>query len=265
MTRRISRLAPVMALATVLSWSGQALAFGDGGCGEGKCTDCHSLSREEAGGLLGGMVDGVLDVRESKVPGLWAVDVEKQGRKIPAYVDFSKRFLIAGDVVEIQSRESLTRERAIGLNRVDAASIPLDDAVVIGDPKAPYKVVVFDDPECPYCRKIHPEMKRVVEQRPNVVFFIKMFPLKSHPDARRKAQAIVCARSEALLEASLEGRPIPDPTCETDQIEKNEALAQALGIRSTPTLVFPDGRVAPGYKTAEKILAYLDEDRRAPK
>lgn len=264
MAWKISGLAPVWPLTIVQGWTGQSLASGDG-CGEGKCTDCHSLSRQEAGSLFGGMVAGALDVRGSKVSGLWAMDVEKQGRKIPAYVHFSKRFLIAGDVVEIQSRESLTRERTIGLNWVDAVSVPLDDAVVIGDPKALHKVVVFDEPVCPYSRKIHREMKRVVEQRPDVASFVKMFPLKGHPDARRKAQAIVCARPEALREAGLESGPIPDPTWETDKIGERKAPAQALGSRSTPTLVFPDGRVAPGHKTAEKLLACLDEDRRAPK
>jgi thiol:disulfide interchange protein DsbC len=258
MTDRRNSLAGVLA-ALVLLAGGSAWGFMGDGCGQGKCTDCHSLTREEAQTALKDVVDRVLDVRLGEIPGLWAVDVEKQGRRIPVYMDFSRRFLLTGDVIELQTMESVVRERMISLNRIDPSVIPLDDALVIGDPEAPTKIVVFDDPECPYCQKIHGEMKAVVAQRKDIAFFIKLFPLKIHPDARRKAKAILCAKSLEMFEDSLAGRPVPDPTCETDQVDRNEALARQIGVGSTPTLVFPDGRVAPGFKDAAKIISYLEE------
>ncbi len=256
-------LAACLALAAAAS---PAAAFPAAKNNPGQCTECHKLTPAEAQEVLKTLVDSVVAVRPSEVPGLWAVDVEKQGRKLPVFLDFSGRYLVTGDVIDLQSMESLTRERMVDLNRVDASRIPLDDAIVIGDPKAPVKIVVFDDPECPFCKKIHPEMEQAAAKRKDVAFFIKMLPLKMHPDAARKAKAIICAKSAQLLQDSLDGKPVPDPTCETDQVEKNEALAQQLGIGSTPTLVLPDGRVLPGYKTADKILALLDEGRgEAPK
>jgi thiol:disulfide interchange protein DsbC len=239
-----------------------AMPFAPEGRADGDCVDCHSLTQDEARERLkrlisAGQVDRVVEVRTSGVPGLYEVAIEKQKRKYPLYLDFSKRYLIVGNVIELETMENLAKEREIDLNRVDPSVIPLNDAVVIGDPEAETKIVVFDDPECPYCVKLHPEMKATVEKRKDVAFFIKMLPLKIHPSARDKAKAIVCAKSAQLLEASLAGKPIPEPSCETDQIEKNEALAAELGVRSTPTLVFPDGRVVPGYRSAQKILAYL--------
>lgn len=257
--RRGRAAAFLLVLTISLLAAGGAPAFQGQGCGEGTCADCHSLTREEAEAVLGNLVDGVTGVTLSRVPGLWALDVEKGGKKIPVYLDFSKRFLVSGDVVELATHESVTRERYAALNRVDVSRIPLENAIVIGDPAAPTKVVVFDDPECPYCKKLHPEMKEIVARHRDIAFFVVLYPLKSHPDARRKAEAILCARSAAMLEASLEGKPIPDPTCETDQVDRNLALAESLGIRSTPTLVLPDGRVMPGYKPADKILELLGE------
>lgn len=257
MTLRLRTALLLVALAP-LAAPGPARSFGGDGCNQ-PCANCHKLSTDEVKTLLGEMVDQVLAVRVSEVPGLFAVDVEKQSKKIPVYLDFSKRYLITGDVFDLSTRESLTKERFIDLNRVDPSAIPLDDAVVIGDPKAKTRIIVFDDPECPFCVRLHPEMKKAVQMRKDLAFFIKMYPLKIHPNARKKAQAIICAKSAQMLEDSLEGRPVPEPSCETDQIEKNEALAEELGVRSTPTLIFPDGRVIPGYKTAEQILATLDE------
>lgn len=260
---KFRRWAAGLGSALALLSAGGAQAFMGDGCGQGKCTDCHSMTRDEAQAVLKDVVDRVLEVRLGEIPGLWAVDVEKQGRKIPVYLDFSRRFLVTGDVIELKSMESVVRERMISLNRIDPSVIPLDDALVIGDRAAPIKIVVFDDPECPYCQKIHGEMKKVAAERKDIAFFIKLFPLKIHPDARRKAKAIVCAKSLAMFEDSLAGKPVPDPTCETDQIDRNEALAREIGVASTPTLVFPDGRVAPGYKDAAKILSYLEAGAQA--
>ncbi len=252
---------PMALLSTcllALTFASGAAGFAES-CSEGACADCHTLTTAEAETALKGLVDRVVDVRLSEVPGLYAVDVEKQAKTMPMYLDFSKQFLIYGDVVRVQTRESLTRERMINLNRVDAAAIPTDDAVVIGKANAKHKIVVFDDPECPYCKKLHVEMKKLVAERSDVAFLVKMLPLKIHPNARQKAEAIICAKSLQLLDDSLAGKPLPEPSCETDQVEKNEALARDLGVRSTPTLIFPDGRVVPGAMGADKILEYLQE------
>ncbi len=252
--RWLTLMGVLVALAAPLGAAG----FMSEGCGGGKCSDCHTLSADEARSVLGRLVDGVLGVREAEVPGLWEVDVEKRGQKLPVFLDYSKRFVITGDVIDLGTMTSLTRERYIDLNRIDPSIIPLDDAVVLGDPKAPIRIVVFDDPECPFCKKLHPELKKLVQRRPDVAVFIKMLPLKIHPTARKKAEAIICSKSVQMLEDSFAGKPLPEPTCKTDQIEKNERLAKKIGVRSTPTLVFPDGRVVPGYKEADRILRYLE-------
>ncbi len=256
-----SLAAAAVALALPLA----AHAFPAKDLGGKTCADCHKLTPAEAEKVLKGLVDKVLAVRVSDVSGLWDVDVEKQGHKIPAYLHFSKKYVVAGNVIRLDTSEDLTREREIGLNRIDASVIPLDDAVVIGNPKAAHKIVVFDDPECPFCVKIHAEMKKVVAERKDIAFFIKMLPLDSHPTARKKAEAIICAKSLQLLDDSLAGKAIPEPTCQTDQVDQNKALAAQLGIRSTPTLVFADGRVVPGYRPADKIIETLERGAPAPK
>lgn len=201
---------------------------------------------EEVRPLLEGfVVDKVLDVREAEIPGFWLVTVEVGGRTGVAYLDPSRQFLFS-KVAEIKT--------------VDLSKIPLDDAVVYGKRDAKHRVIVFDDPECPFCIKLHAEVKKVVAQRDDVAFFVKMFPLAMHPKAKDKAKAILCAKGKGaqLLEDSFAGKDLPPPTCETGQVDENIRLAAELGIGSTPTLIFPNGRVAPGFKAAEKILEILD-------
>ena len=100
-------------------------------------------------------------------------------------------------------------------------------------------------------------MKKIVEERKDIAFFIKMFPLKSHPAAYEKAKAIVCEKSLALLEDAHEKKPLPKPTCETSVVDENIKLAEKLGLSSVPVLIFPDGRVMPGYKDAKTLLGLI--------
>lgn len=240
-----------------------AYAFGGGGCGEGKCSDCHKLSKEQAADALSSLkipfeVDSV---GLSEVPGLWEVVVKRSDNmKIPVFLDFSLKYMLQGEIYKLATVENITRTRVVDLNKVDVSTIPLDDAIVMGNPKAKHKIIVFDDPECPYCLKIQESMKEVTSKRNDIAFYIKMLPLEIHPSAYEKAKAIICEKSLDLLEKSLNKGDVPPAKCKTDQIEKNRELAKNLRIGSTPTLVFPDGRAMPGYKSAEEIIKNLMED-----
>jgi thiol:disulfide interchange protein DsbC len=100
-------------------------------------------------------------------------------------------------------------------------------------------------------------MKKIVEERKDIAFFIKMNPLKSHPAAYEKAKAIVCEKSLTLLEDAHEKKPLPKPSCETSVIDENMKLAEKLGLSSVPVLIFPDGRVMPGYRDAKTLLSLI--------
>jgi len=97
-------------------------------------------------------------------------------------------------------------------------------------------------------------MKKVVAERKDVAFYIKMYPLPMHKDAYDKAKAIVCEKSLALLEDAFEKKPLPKPKCETTAIDENIKLAQKLGISGTPAMIFPDGKLVPGALDAKAII-----------
>lgn len=113
------------------------------------CSKCHTLSKEEASDLLKGIFPGikVLDVRISPAKALWEIFSEVGARKGIVYVDFSKKYVFSGSMISIKEKKNLTQERFIELNKVDISQIPLDDAIVMGDPKARIRVIVFDDPD----------------------------------------------------------------------------------------------------------------------
>jgi len=102
-------------------------------------------------------------------------------------------------------------------------------------------------------------MKQVIKERKDIVFFIKMFPLKMHPKAYDKAKAIICEKSLALLEDAFENKQLPAPKCKTSIVDENLKLAEKLGISGAPTLIMPDGRVITGYKDANALKELIDK------
>jgi thiol:disulfide interchange protein DsbC len=122
-----------------------SLSYSQGYCEK----ESLSLSVDEAFTLLKDLDPNikVIAVKPSSIEGLWEVDIETGGKKIPVYIDLSKKYLISGSIIDIKGKKDLTQERLSEINKVDVSQIPLDDAVVIGDRQARYRVIVFDDPE----------------------------------------------------------------------------------------------------------------------
>ncbi len=102
-------------------------------------------------------------------------------------------------------------------------------------------------------------MKQVVEKRKDIVFLIKMYPLPMHKGSYDKAKAIVCEKSLTLLEDAFENKTIPAAKCNTPVIDDNIKLGGKLGISGTPAIIFPDGRVIPGYMEAEPLIQEIDK------
>jgi thiol:disulfide interchange protein DsbC len=237
-----------------------AQAFTADGCGTGTCASCHSLGKEEAEKILAGLVDKVNKVEFAEVPGMWLLEVEKGASKLPVYIDFSKKYVLSGSVIRLADRGDISQDRYAQMNKIDVSRIPLDDALLLGRQEARIKVIVFTDPECPYCKKLHAELKEVVRRDPELAFLIKLLPLKMHPNAYDKATSIVCARSLELLEASFAGEALPAATCKTKVVDQTLALAQELGIQSTPALVLPNGLILRGFKSADDLIKRIREE-----
>lgn len=243
-------------LLTVLLFPLSVYGFSDMGA---DCTKCHSITKEEATTLLKEIIPNatIIEVKNSPFKGFWEVDIETGGKKGLLYVDFSKKYIFAGSIIDIKAKRNLSQERFTELNRIDVASIPLDDALILGSKDAKHKIIVFDDPDCPFCAKLHQEMKKVVEERKDIAFYLKMYPLKIHPNAYEKAKAIVCEKSIALLEDAFAKKEIPKAKCETKVIDENIKLAERLGISGTPAMVFPNGNLVSGAMDAKKIIELI--------
>jgi len=113
------------------------------------CAKCHTLSNDEARNLFKDVIPNmkIFEIGMSPTKGLWEIFFESGGRKGLIYVDFAKKFIFFGSLISIKDRRNFTQERFSELNKIDVSQIPLDDALVMGEKTAKYKVIVFDDPD----------------------------------------------------------------------------------------------------------------------
>ena len=113
------------------------------------CTKCHTLTTAEATDLIKPVAPDIkiLEIRLSPSKPLWEVFAESRGRKMLLYVDLSKQYLFSGSLLSLKEKKNLTQESFTALNKVDVSKIPLNDALVLGDPKAGLRVIVFTDPD----------------------------------------------------------------------------------------------------------------------
>jgi thiol:disulfide interchange protein DsbC len=193
----------------------------------------------------------------SKTPygGLYEVFLDGQ----IIYTDEKFSFLIVeGRLVDPKSKRDVTSERLEELTRVDFSSLPLNEAIKVVKGNGSRKLVVFSDPDCPFCKRLEQqELANITD----VTIYTFLYPLEQlHPDAADKSKAIWCApnRAQAWENWILRGQlPQGAANCETP-LARNAALGRKLAITSTPTLIFADGsRLLGAYPAAEieKALA----------
>ena len=222
--------------------------------GSGDCASCHKLDKKEADILVKKLNPAltVLEVKQPPVKGLWQIEVDAgEGKRGALLLDYAKKHLIVlSQLIPID---------AIGKPRTtDFSKLPLKDALVMGAKGAKKKVVVFTDPDCPYCRKLHDEMKQVIEKRKDIAFYLILYPLPMHKDAYKKTQAVLCEKSLSMLDDAFSGKAVPEPACGKERVEKNLALGKNLDINGTPTMIREDGLMLSAYLPADKLIEWID-------
>jgi thiol:disulfide interchange protein DsbC len=221
--------------------------------------ECTTLDKKDADVIVKKIIPdfNTVDVKESPIKGVWQIDVEKGEQHGQILLDCSRKYLVQIIPLDayIKQLQSQTPQK------VDVAKIPLQDSITVGLKDAAKKVIVFSDPDCPYCRKLHEIIKTVIAKRPDIAFVEILHPLPMHKDAPKKVQAILCSKSVAMLDDAFSGKPVPEPptNCTADAMERNMALARSLNFNGTPTMVRDDGAVLSGYLPEDKLLEWIDK------
>jgi thiol:disulfide interchange protein DsbC len=199
------------------------------------------------------------DVQPSPIAGLYEVNHKHE----IAYVTADGKFMVHGDIVNLDSGEEITEEHRRA-DRVAALSSLGPNSFISFAPPPPlasrYIVTVFTDVDCGYCRKLHSEMAAYNAKGIEIRY---AFWPRSGPDTPSwyRAEAVWCSANQrkALTEAKL-GADIPTKTHNCDNPVAHEyELGMQLGIRGTPAMFLPDGEMLDGYVPPDWLAQHLAE------
>ncbi len=189
-------------------------------------------------------------VRTTPIAGLFEVAM---GRKI-VYVDATGQYFLFGRIFDLPGNRDLTEDRLRDLSRLDVSLIQPDQVLEQGE--GGQVVYVFSDPGCGHCKKLEQTLAGMPALRVRTI----LLPLQ--PGSTDLARDIWCvperqrAWSDWMLKGAWPDRAPED--CQAGVLERNLALAKRFGIRATPALVSPDGRVSLGAMEASALSAWLN-------
>lgn len=193
----------------------------------------------------------VTDVRKAPLAGLYEVQV---GMEL-LYVDESVDHVVQGSILDARTREDLTAKRLQKLAEVPFETLPLELAVkqVRGDGSR--ELAIFEDPNCPYCKRLHQTLKDFDD----VTIYSFLFPVLSE-DSVLKARDVWCADNPAEVWQDWMLNDVTPPTaeCNDHPVEEVLNLGRQLMVRGTPATLFADGSRIDGAVPAEQIQARLE-------
>jgi protein-disulfide isomerase len=171
----------------------------------------------------------------------------------------------------------------VALQPPKAADLTIDGAPQRGSADAPVKFVEFADYECPYCKKVEPDVSKLTQEFGNKVVLIYMdYPLPMHPHAEKAAEAARCAGEQgkywefhdllfadpSLDEATLKANAASlhldtglfanclESGAQAAKIQKSQAEGARLGLSGTPSF-FVNGHFVSGAVPPEMLRALI--------
>ena len=173
------------------------------------------------------------------------------------YISADGRYMLQGDLLDLKAQVNLTERRRSQQRLTLMQAVKKEDAIVFApQDKAKYTVYVFTDIDCGYCRQLHKEIKRYNDLGIEIRYLA--YPRTGiDTPSYYKAVSVWCAadRKAALTEAK-GGRQPPERRCD-NPVQAEYTLGSKLGVSGTPTLVFSDGSLLPGYLNPAQLAQYL--------
>lgn len=186
------------------------------------------------------------------------------------YGQLDSPFIIVGHLFNPYTQQDVTEmgQKVQDENyKIDIAKIDISKAIVTKAKNNPLdkKIILFSDPDCPYCRNFEQSLKSSgLLDRVDV--YRMLIPLPMHPNAKQHIQNIYCANNKTQIEV-LDGYMINGDDnqkvtlkdgCNADSLISNTSqYMREYSINGTPTVILGNGKLIQGADT-QSIEEYVN-------
>lgn len=168
-------------------------------------------------------------------------------------------FIIVGHIFNPYTQQDVTNEideiRQIN-TKIDFSSIDISTAIVSKGKINPTgkKIIVFEDPDCPYCRMFEQQMKRNGLLDKLDVYRI-LIPLPMHPNSKDHMMNTYCSKDgnslDILHKYMIDGDDNlmvkrKDGCNITAIIQKDADMMKEFDVHGTPTIILGNGKIVQG-------------------
>jgi len=172
------------------------------------------------------------------------------------YVSRDGRYIFSGNVYDLDnSLANITEQSLAKLRQAELAGFK--DAMIEFPAKPEkYRITVFTDITCGYCRKLHSQMAEYNKEGITIRYLA--FPRGGlQSPGYSQMRAVWCAddRRQALSDAKL-GKAVPVKECD-DKVAEQYRLGMKFGVSGTPAIVLEDGTMVPGYRPPKAMAQLL--------
>jgi thiol:disulfide interchange protein DsbC len=178
---------------------------------------------------------------------------------IVAYISADGRYLLQGDLVDLDKQENLSETARNETRRELISTITDEQAIVFSPEEVKYSVAVFTDVDCTYCRRLHSQIDQYLAHGIEVRYL--MYPRNGPATpAWTAAEEVWCAsdRQNALTMAKLD-KEFPTSECDSSIVQDHYVMGRNVGLSGTPAIVLDDGTLLAGYLAPDQLLAMLQQ------
>ncbi len=174
------------------------------------------------------------------------------------YISADGRYVLQGTLYDANAKVDLTAARLARVNIARLDAYPQSKRIVFAPKSKPkYKVTVFTDIDCGYCRKFHSHIAEYNERGIQVDYLF--FP-RSGPGTPSfsKAVSVWCAKDRQSAFTAAKAGSDPAPLQCDNPVGEEYQLGIDVGVDGTPTVFAPDGSKIGGYLTPDQLQAQLE-------
>lgn len=171
-------------------------------------------------------------------------EVNSEGNIV--YMTTDGRYLIAGEIVDLRSRATLTDEARSIYRAQVIAGTPKAERIVYKAKNEKARIYVFTDISCSFCRMLHERMPEYNRLGITVEYF-------AWPRAGLNSGDFVNMRNiwcskdrNKAFDDAVAGRPVPAVNCNSP-VPSQIALGQQLGVEATPAVFGQSGTQLGGF------------------
>lgn len=173
-----------------------------------------------------------------------------------AFVYVSGEHLLIGDLLNTKDKANLGDLAQADRVAKIIEEVPTSKMIVFGPQDAKRHITVFTDIDCGYCRKLHNEVADLTDAGVQVRYLA--FPRSGiGQKSYDKYVSVWCNDDQqSALTTAKSGGSVPSATCD-NPVAETYNLGQQVGVRGTPTIIFDDGTLTPGYLPSAELIRRL--------